>query len=126
MDDVLLPYVRLINCRFHVFRSSASSFIYQYILLFLKSSVFQWHHEEDKLFLESIQSNWLFYEGYWVNYTWEFPNIWSVYYKNFIIVEYYKIMIPQVFSKIFGDFDMFIKCLLNTSSFFQSNGRRYF
>ena len=31
-------YVRLINCRLHLFRSSASSFSSQYLLLFLKSS----------------------------------------------------------------------------------------
>ena len=31
-------YVRLINCRLHIFRSSASSFSSQYLLLFLKSS----------------------------------------------------------------------------------------
>ena len=35
---VFLPYVRLINCRFLLFRSSASSFSSQYLLLFLKSS----------------------------------------------------------------------------------------
>jgi hypothetical protein len=34
MEDT---YVRLINCSFHIFRSSASSFSSQYILLFLKS-----------------------------------------------------------------------------------------
>ena len=33
-----LPYFRLINCRFHLFQSSASCFISQYLLLFLKSS----------------------------------------------------------------------------------------
>ena len=32
-----LPYVRLINCHFHLFRSSASYFSSQYLLLFLKS-----------------------------------------------------------------------------------------
>jgi hypothetical protein len=31
-------YVRLINCHFHLFQSSASSFSSQYLLLFLKSS----------------------------------------------------------------------------------------
>ena len=31
-------YARLINCRLHLFRSSASSFSSQYLLLFLKSS----------------------------------------------------------------------------------------
>ena len=36
--NVFLPYVPLINCRFHLFRSSASSFSSQYLLLFLKSS----------------------------------------------------------------------------------------
>ena len=35
MEDT---YVRLINCRLHLFRSSASSFSSQYLLLFLKSS----------------------------------------------------------------------------------------
>ena len=35
---VFLPYVRLINCRFHLFRFSASSFSSQCLLLFLKSS----------------------------------------------------------------------------------------
>ena len=33
-----VTYVRLINCRLHLFRSSASSFSSQYLLLFLKSS----------------------------------------------------------------------------------------
>ena len=35
MEDT---YVRLLNCRLHLFRSSASSFSSQYLLLFLKSS----------------------------------------------------------------------------------------
>ena len=35
MEDT---YVRLINCRLHLFRSSASSFSSQYLLLCLKSS----------------------------------------------------------------------------------------
>ena len=35
MEDT---YVRLVNCRLHPFRSSASSFSSQYLLLFLKSS----------------------------------------------------------------------------------------
>ena len=35
MEDT---YVRLIKCRLHLFRSSASSFSSQYLLLFLKSS----------------------------------------------------------------------------------------
>ena len=35
MEDT---YVQLINCRLHLFRSSASSFSSQYLLLFLKSS----------------------------------------------------------------------------------------
>ena len=35
MEDT---YVRLINCRLHLFRSSASSFTSQYLLLFFKSS----------------------------------------------------------------------------------------
>ena len=35
MEDT---YVRLINCRLHIFLSSASSFSSQYLLLFLKSS----------------------------------------------------------------------------------------
>ena len=35
MED---SYVRLINCRLHLFRSSASSFSSQYLLLFLKLS----------------------------------------------------------------------------------------
>jgi hypothetical protein len=34
---VCVPYVRLINCRFHLFRSSAFFFSSQYLLLFLKS-----------------------------------------------------------------------------------------
>ena len=37
-DSNFLPYVRLINCGFHLFQSSASSFSSQY-LLFLKSSM---------------------------------------------------------------------------------------
>ena len=35
---IVLPYVRLINCHLHLFRSSASSFSSQYLLLFLRSS----------------------------------------------------------------------------------------
>ena len=38
LQVVCLPYVRLINCRFLPFRSSASFFSSQYLLLFLKSS----------------------------------------------------------------------------------------
>ena len=38
-EDVFLPYVRVINCRFHLLRSSAFSFSSQYLLLFLKSSI---------------------------------------------------------------------------------------
>ena len=70
---VFLPYFRLINCRFRLFRSSASSFssniffyfaIHQgavFSLLFsLPSSVSQRHHEEDNLFafkaLENISN----------------------------------------------------------------------
>ena len=33
----ILPYIRLINCPFHLFWSSASSFSSQYLLLFVKS-----------------------------------------------------------------------------------------
>ena len=60
MEDT---YVQLINCRLHLFRSSASSFSSQYLLFFsnhqgavffffllfsLPSSVLQWHYEKFK------------------------------------------------------------------------------
>ena len=77
MEDT---YVRLTNCCLHLFRSSASSFTSQYLLLFLKSSRscvllllptlllpssdLQWHHEGGNFFSEYDRSNWLFYVGY--------------------------------------------------------------
>ena len=78
MEDT---YVRLIKFRFHLFRSSASSFSSQYLLLFLKSSkavffflllsppsyILQWQHEGRSFFSEYDQSNWLFYvRGYYL------------------------------------------------------------
>ena len=78
----LLPYVWLINCGFHLFRSSASSFSSQYfscfsnhlgavfsfffLLLSLPSSVLQWHHVEGNFFSEYDQCNWIFYIGYYL------------------------------------------------------------
>ena len=72
MEDNLyfFPYVRVINCRFHLFLSSPSFFSFQYLLLFLQEdvlflfylllsiplSVLQWHHEEGNFFSEY----WLF------------------------------------------------------------------
>ena len=66
---VFLPYVRLINCRFLLFRSSYSSFssyiffwfsnqgavLFFFLLLSLPSSTLQWHHEEDNFFSEYDQ-----------------------------------------------------------------------
>ena len=78
MEDT---YVQLINCRHHLFRSSASSFSAQYILLFLKScktyvlllptpftsvictSMASWRRQ---FVLRIWQSNWLFYVGYYL------------------------------------------------------------
>ena len=68
----------MINCLFHLFQSSASSFSSQYLLLFLKSSrscvllpthftsaiCVQLYNEKDNFFLEYVQSNWLLYSGY--------------------------------------------------------------
>ena len=47
---VFLPYVRLINCHFHLFRSSAPSFSFQYLLVsqiikeLCSSYSFHFHH----------------------------------------------------------------------------------
>ena len=73
-------YVRLINCCFHLFRSSAFSFSSQYILLCLKASrscvllitpfhqsfFLQWHHEGCNFFSKYHHSNWILYEGYYL------------------------------------------------------------
>ena len=72
---VFLPCVRLVNCRFHLFRSSASFFNSQYhqltvlffsLLFSLQSSVLQWHREEGNFFWEYDQYKWIFYEGYYL------------------------------------------------------------
>ena len=79
---VFIPYVRLINCRFHLFRSSAVSFSSQYLLLFPKSSrscvlllptpftsviCSSTDHERGKFFSEHGQSNWIFLKvGYYL------------------------------------------------------------
>ena len=76
----ILPYVGLINSRFHIFQSSnllspniffcfsnnQGAVFFFFLLISLASSVLQWHHEEGNFFSEYDRSNWLFYVGYYL------------------------------------------------------------
>ena len=76
-------YVRLMNCRFHLFRSVDSSFSSEYVLflnssrncffffllILFPSTVLQWHHEGGNFFSQYDQSNWIFYVGYYLRCT---------------------------------------------------------
>jgi hypothetical protein len=79
MEDT---YVRLINCRLHLFFylqlpplvpniffcfSNHLVAVFAFLLLLsLTSSDLQWHHEGGNFFSEYDRSNWLFYVGYYV------------------------------------------------------------
>ena len=77
-----ITYVRLINCRFHLFcylqlpslacniflcfsNHLGAAFLF-FLLLSLPSSVLRWHQEEGNFFLEYDESNWLFYAVYYL------------------------------------------------------------
>ena len=57
-----LSYVRLINCHFHLFLSSAPSSNSQYLILFfflllsLQSSGLQWHHQKRIKMLKRMEA----------------------------------------------------------------------
>ena len=91
----IIPYVWLKNCSFHLFRSSASSFSSQCLLLYLKSfkscvlllpTSFTFiiclsiAYKGGNFFSEYEQSKWLFYLGYYLEvsssllYVQEFPH----------------------------------------------------
>ena len=72
----ILPYVRLINCRFHLFPrlppniffcfSDRQVALFFFLLLSFPLSILQRHHEEGNFFSEYDQSNWFFYKGYYL------------------------------------------------------------
>ena len=77
MEDVFLPYVRFLNSRFHLCRSSASSFSSKYLFLFLNqgSGIFFFHFNHlsfnvntkmGNFFLEHDQSNLFFHAEYYL------------------------------------------------------------
>ena len=70
---ILVPYVQLINCRLHLFRSSPSSFSSKYLSvsqiikkLCCSSTSVIWHHEGGNFFSQYNKSNRLFYVGYYL------------------------------------------------------------
>ena len=79
--SLFLPCLGLINCRLHLFRSSASSIIFScfsnhqgavfffffffFPLLSLPLSLLQEHHDGGNFLAECDQSNWLFYVRYY-------------------------------------------------------------
>ena len=111
---VLIPYVHVINYRFHLFRSLSSPFSFQYILIILKSkklhfffpasfhlrqSAFQWHHEGISFFVGYTQLNLQDFKCPLLSYT--FKNLfisyflWSFYFFYFPPALYFETL--QIF-----------------------------